>query len=63
MPKSRSHNRAQFALELERPMQPVPVITSNPDGLLDALADLLLAALGTEVTMTKEDGDERQDHA
>ena len=44
-------------------MQPVPVITSNPDGLLDALADLLLAALGTEVTMTKEDGDERQDHA
>ena len=63
MPKSRSHNRAQFALELERPMRPVPVITSNPDGLLGALADLLLAALGTEATMTKEDGDERQDHA
>ena len=63
MPKSRSHNRAQFALELERPMRPVPVITSNPDGLLGALADLLLAALGTEATTTKEDGDERQDHA
>ena len=63
MPKSRSHNRAQFALELERPMRPVPVITSNPDGLLGALADLLLAALGTEATMTQEDGDERQDHA
>ena len=63
MPKSRSHNRAQFALELERPMRPMPVITSNPDGLLGALADLLLAALGTEATTTKEDGDERQDHA
>ena len=63
MPKSRSHNRAQFALELERPMRPAPVITSNPDGLLGALADLLLAALGTEATTTKEDGDERQDHA
>jgi hypothetical protein len=44
-------------------MQLVPVITSNPDGLLGALADLLLAALGTQATMTKEDGDERQDHA
>ncbi len=63
MPGSRSHNRAQFALELERPMRPLPVITSNPDGLLGALADLLLAALGAEATMIKGDGDERQDHA
>jgi hypothetical protein len=45
VPRSRSHNRAQFALELERPIQP-PVITGNPEGLLGALADLLLAALG-----------------
>ena len=53
MPRSRSHNRAQFALELERPMRPLPVITGNPEGLLGALADLLLAALGTETTATK----------
>jgi len=62
VPRSRSHNRAQFALELERPIRPLPVITCNPEGLLGALADLLLAALGTETTATREDGDERQDH-
>ena len=61
MPRSRSHNRAQFALELERPIQP-PVITGNPEGLLGALADLLLAALGTETMATRGDDDERQDH-
>ena len=62
MPRSRSRNRAQFALELERPIRPLPVITGNPEGLLGALADLLLAALGTETTATRGDGDERQDH-
>ena len=62
MPRNRSHNRAQFALELERPIRPLPVITGNPEGLLGALADLLLAALGTETTATRGDGDERQDH-
>lgn len=61
MPRSRSHNRAQFALGLECPMRPA-VITGNPEGLLGALADLLLAALGVEAVMTKGDGDERQDH-
>jgi hypothetical protein len=45
-------------------MRPLPVITSNPEGLLGALADLLLAALGVEAMTTKGDGDERgsQDH-
>lgn len=62
MPKNRSRDRAQFALELERPMRPLPTITNNPEGLLGALADLLLSALGAGATMTKEDGDERQDH-
>jgi hypothetical protein len=61
--KKSSHNRAQFALELECPMRPLPVITGNPEGLLGALADLLLAALGFEAMMTKGDGYERQDHA
>jgi hypothetical protein len=63
VPRSRSHDRAQFALELERPRRASPVITGNPEGLLGALADLLLAALGVEATMTKGDGNERQDHA
>jgi len=62
VPRSRSHNQAQFALELERPVRPVPVVTGNPEGLLGALADLLLAALGVEAPMTKGDSDERQDH-
>ena len=43
-------------------MQPLPVTIGNPEGLLGALADLLLAALGAEAMMTKGDGDERQDH-
>lgn len=62
MPRSRSYNRAQFALELERQKQLPPVITRAPDGLLGALADLLLAALGVEATTTKGDSDERQNH-
>jgi len=61
--RSRSHDRAQLALELERPHRELPVIINNPEGLLSALADLLLAALGVEATMTKEGGDEREDHA
>jgi len=61
--RSRSHDRAQFALELERPHRELPVIIDNPEGLLGALADLLLAALGVEATMTKGGGDEREDHA
>jgi len=63
VPRGRYHNRTQFALELERPLRPLPVATSNPEGLLGALADLLLAALGTEATITKGDRHERQDHA
>jgi hypothetical protein len=62
MPRTRAHNRAQFTLELERPTRPLQAVTSNPQGLLGALADLLLTALGVEARMTKGEGDERQDH-
>ena len=63
MSRTRSRNRAQLALELERQMQPLPAITGNPEGLLGALADLLLAAVGVEAMMTKGVDDEREDHA
>jgi hypothetical protein len=63
VPRRRSHKPAQFALELECPVRPLASIAGNPEGLLGALADLLLAALGVAATMTKGEGDERQDHA
>lgn len=62
MPRSQFNNRTQLALGLERESQSPPVIIVSPEGLLRALADLLLAALGAAAT-TKGDGDERQDHA
>jgi hypothetical protein len=35
----------------------------NPTGLVEALADLLLEALGVESLTTTGGGDEHQDHA
>lgn len=48
--------------QVGRPTPPLPVITGNPEGLLCALVDLLLPALGVEAMTTKGDGDEHQDH-
>jgi hypothetical protein len=57
------HSRGQLVLELERRDRPVPVEQST-QGLLEALADLLLAALGMEPTLltSREGADEQQDH-
>ncbi len=63
MPRNRSHNRAQLVLGLERQNVSLPAVIANPEGLVAALADLLLAALGVEPVKTKEGGDEHQDHA
>ncbi len=64
MPRRRSHNRAQFTLGLERPLPPTPSAgMASPQGLLAALADLLLSALGAEAMTTEGSDDERQDHA
>ena len=64
MSKRRSHNRAQLALGLERPLPPYPAAAmANPEGLLAALADLLLSALGDKTMTTEGDCHERQDRA
>jgi hypothetical protein len=63
VPGSRSRNWAQLALDLERQSQSLPTVITNPEGLVAALADLLLEALGVERVMTKGGGDEHQDHA
>jgi hypothetical protein len=58
--RNRHHNRAQLVLELERQI-PTTLVERNPNGLVEALADLLLEALVAE---TKLGGvDEPQDHA
>jgi hypothetical protein len=42
---------------VDRPLSP------NPKGLVEALADLLLVALGAQCRMMKGGDDEHQDHA
>jgi hypothetical protein len=63
MRKSQYQNRRQLVLELERRDRPVPVEQST-QGLVEVLADLLLAALGTEDTTSTSKGgiDEQQNH-
>jgi hypothetical protein len=62
--RSQYHSRGQLVLELEPRDHPVPVERSTK-GLVEALADLLLEALGMEgATSTKKGGvDEQQNHA
>jgi hypothetical protein len=61
--RNKYHSRGQLVLELEAQDRPVPVERS-PKGLIEALADLLLAAVEIEGTMSmsKEGVDEQQDH-
>ena len=60
--KSHYRNRAQLVLELESQSPPVPV-RPNAKGLVEALADLLLEALGTEGATKMGGVDEHKDHA
>jgi hypothetical protein len=58
--KNRHHSRAQLVFELDGQV-PTTAVEGNTKGLVEALADLLLAALAAE---TKLGGvDESQDHA
>jgi hypothetical protein len=61
--RSQYQSRGQLVLELERRDRPVPVERSTK-GLVEALADLLLEALGIEGTMSPSKGgvDEQQNH-
>jgi hypothetical protein len=61
--RNQDRSRGQLVLALERRDRPVPV-EQRTQGLLEALADLLLAALGMEPTLStsREGADERQDH-
>lgn len=63
MRRSRDRSRGQLVLALERRDLPVPVEQST-QGLVEALADLLLAALEREETTSTSKGgvDEQQDH-
>ena len=64
MRNRRHQGREQLVLELQRHDQ--PALTASTTGLVEALADLLLAALGmgvgTTTTATGGGVDERQDH-
>jgi hypothetical protein len=61
MRRSQYQNRGQLVLELERRDRPVE---QGTQGLIEALADLLLAALGREDTTSTSKGgvDEQQNH-
>jgi hypothetical protein len=60
--RSQYQRRGQLVLELERRDRPLPVERSTKD-LIEALADLLLAALGEGTTPVGKGGvDEQQDH-
>lgn len=63
MRRNWDRSRGQLVLQLERRDCPVPVEQST-QGLIEALADLLLAALGMEpaLSTSREGADEQQDH-
>ena len=64
MPKRRNLDRRQLALALEPRDPPLPAIP-NAKGLVEALADLLLEALGAQIaeaTAEQGGGHEPQDH-
>lgn len=65
MRRSKYQSRTQLVLELER-QNLQPPVGKDTKGLVEALADLLLEALGEQPTATStEKGgvDEHQDHA
>ena len=62
--RNRRYHREQLVLELQRHDQPT-LATASATGLVEALADLLLAALGMDAATKAATGggvDERQDH-
>lgn len=62
MRRSQNLKPAQLVLGLDRETSEPP-FKGNPTGLVEALAELLLEALGVESVTTTGGGDEHQDHA
>lgn len=62
MRRSPYRNPAQLVLYPEHQVVDRP-LSPNPKGLVEALADLLLVALGVQCRMVKGGDDEHQDHA
>jgi hypothetical protein len=60
--RSQYQSRTQLVLELERQV-PQRRVERSTKGLVEALADLLLEALGAEGSIKKGGVDEHQDHA
>jgi hypothetical protein len=61
MQRSLYRSRAQFVLDLDRHNRQTP--THHAEGLVEALAELLLEALRAEAPTIKGGEDEHQDHA
>jgi hypothetical protein len=61
MRRSRCQGRAQLLLALE-PQSLRALPASNPSGLLEALAELLLEAAGAAGPLKTGGADEQQDH-
>ncbi len=62
MRRSQYLNPAQLVMELERNNHEPP-FKGSPAGLVEALADILLEALGAANLTAMGGGDEHQDHA
>ena len=61
MRRSRYQGRVQLLLALE-PQSPRVLPVSSPSGLVEALADLLLEAVGAAGPLKTGGADEQQDH-
>ena len=61
MPRNRARDRGQFVLELELERRPPELLVTNPSGLVETLADLLLEALS--LTSCETAGGDDEGHA
>ncbi len=61
MRRSRCQGRGQLLLVLEQQSPRTP-LGSNPSGVVEALADLLLEAIGAARPLKTGGADEQQDH-
>ena len=65
MPKRRCGDRAQLKLKFDNPIIPQSPVGRDVKGLVEALADLLMASVGQRLPaiQTVKGGVDEQDHA